>query len=90
MRKTKCPNHANHTELPSGYLPRQEVFEQLHKAGYKQKRCPSCSLYAIWHKHGEEPLGDFRDAPEIDEALVLCLCCPPTEISKEGASDADD
>lgn len=49
-----CPNAADHTPLPSGYLERDEWMERMHKT-HRQIKCEGCGLYAIWIKR-ETPL----------------------------------
>lgn len=47
-----CPNGADHTPAPAGYLAWHEWAETM-SATHQQQRCPGCGLLAIW-----EPLGE--------------------------------
>ena len=42
-----CPNEANHTPAPTGYLPYAAWADRMHRT-HKQQKCPGCGLYVIW------------------------------------------
>jgi hypothetical protein len=42
-----CPNLAEHTPQPSGYLAWHDWARRMAKT-HRQKRCKGCNLYAIW------------------------------------------
>lgn len=44
---TDCPNAAQHTPQPDGYLAWHEWADKKSKTHY-QIKCPGCDLYAIW------------------------------------------
>jgi hypothetical protein len=43
----ECPNRANHTPCPTGYLQRYEWAQEMLKT-HGQVQCPGCELWAIW------------------------------------------
>lgn len=45
-----CPNIKKHAKIPEGYCERAMWMDKKYKAGYRQKRCPNCDLFAIWVK----------------------------------------
>ena len=45
--RDKCPNRANHTEGPDGYIVWNEWVEAIAKT-HKQSMCPWCELFVIW------------------------------------------
>lgn len=48
MNVDECPDGWKlHTKSPSGYLAWHEWAEKKSKT-HKQKRCPTCKLFAIW------------------------------------------
>ena len=48
--KGVCPNIKKHSKIPEGYIECMEWMDKKYKAGYRQKRCPNCNLFAIWYK----------------------------------------
>ncbi len=42
-----CPNEAQHTPHPRGYLAHGEWAEGMART-HRQVRCPGCGLFAIW------------------------------------------
>lgn len=44
---TTCPNQAEHTDLPEGYLFRHEWANKKVQT-HDQCQCPGCGLWAIW------------------------------------------
>lgn len=42
-----CPNKANHTPMPVGYIARQEWAKKMAKT-HTQITCQACGMYAIW------------------------------------------
>ncbi len=56
-RGEPCPNAANHTPHPSGYVAHGEWAERMLKT-HKQERCPGCGLWATRvPKADQEPTG---------------------------------
>lgn len=53
LRDGKCPNEANHTYQPNGYLQWHEWAKTKIKT-HKQVRCFGCGLYQIWVKKMKE------------------------------------
>lgn len=51
MAEQTCPNGANHTKEPSGYLQWHEWAEHKSRT-HRQRRCPGCRLYKIWVPRG--------------------------------------
>jgi hypothetical protein len=49
MEEKGCPNLANHTPLPDGYIERRWEMERLGRK-HTQTKCPDCGLWAIWVK----------------------------------------
>lgn len=52
-----CPNAANHTQQPSGYVDWNRDCEAREARGEVQTQCPACGLWVIWKpapKKGEE------------------------------------
>jgi hypothetical protein len=47
LTKDTCPDKANHTPCPSGYIHWHEWAEKKIRT-HKSTRCPICGLYAIW------------------------------------------
>lgn len=43
-----CPNAAEHTPQPAGYLAWHYWAGRMYRAGHRQRRCPGCGLLAIW------------------------------------------
>jgi hypothetical protein len=43
-----CPDAAEHTPMPSGYIGWHAVAEKRTEAGQRQTRCPSCGFLARW------------------------------------------
>lgn len=43
-----CPNEAEHTDGPAGYVAWHEWAARMARTGHAQKRCPGCGLYKIW------------------------------------------
>lgn len=43
----ECPNAAEHTPMPPGYVERFEWANELKKT-HRQVQCPECHLYNIW------------------------------------------
>lgn len=43
----ECPNAAEHTEAPSGYLDYQAWATAMEKT-HRQRKCAGCNLWAIW------------------------------------------
>ena len=49
-RKTPdCPNKAEHTECPTGYVQWFEWAKKMQKT-HKCYKCPGCGLYEIWRE----------------------------------------
>ena len=48
--KGVCPNIKKHTKVPKDYISWCKFAEKKSGAGYRQKRCPNCDLFAIWVK----------------------------------------
>lgn len=68
MNKQDCPNIANHTPTPDGYIEWHDWTERAAKVA-EQKRCDGCGLWAIW-----EPKPGKR-LPKFPESTCLtCLC----------------
>ncbi len=42
-----CPNEANHTAHPLGYIAKEEWAMRKLKT-HRQERCPKCGLWKIW------------------------------------------
>ena len=57
-----CPNNANHTPMPIGYVARQEWAERMART-HTQITCESCGLWAIWlpHMEAERVLDERRE-----------------------------
>ncbi len=49
-----CPNNAEHTPSPRGYLPWHEWAEAMSKT-HRQVRCPGCGLWKVWVARGNTP-----------------------------------
>lgn len=47
-----CPNAAQHTLGPVGYVAWQEWATEM-ALTHDQSACPDCKLYVIWRKRGE-------------------------------------
>jgi hypothetical protein len=46
--KDACPDAATlHTDEPRGYIEWHEWAEKMSET-HRQKKCPTCGLYAIW------------------------------------------
>jgi hypothetical protein len=43
----ECPNSANHTQSPTGYVQWHEWAHKM-KDTHEQTKCPGCGLWAIW------------------------------------------
>jgi hypothetical protein len=53
--KAKCPNIAEHTPDPHGYVAWHDWAEEMGRT-HRQIRCPGCGLLAIWvPKKGVSP-----------------------------------
>jgi hypothetical protein len=50
---TDCPNKANHTPCPDGYIQWHEWALQKSRR-HKQIRCPGCGLLAIWVRRDKD------------------------------------
>lgn len=48
-----CPNAANHTKSPLGYLAWHEWAEKMSRR-YKQVVCDGCGRYSIWVARDED------------------------------------
>jgi hypothetical protein len=48
-----CPNKANHTPAPMGYVARQEWSKRMSKT-HRQITCEQCGLWVIWLPKAEE------------------------------------
>jgi hypothetical protein len=42
-----CPNAAEHTNGPSGYVAWQEWAKRM-KTTHRQVKCPGCGLFKVW------------------------------------------
>ena len=48
MDKEKdCPNAANHTPCPDGYMQRIAWVDRMEKT-HKATRCPGCGKWVVW------------------------------------------
>lgn len=47
VKKENCPNRAQHTKCPEGYLQWHAWAEGMGKT-HRVKRCPGCELWVIW------------------------------------------
>ena len=58
----ECPNIANHTECPDGYIARQEWAYRKGRR-HKPVRCLVCGLWAIWVRRpkGEADYGGHEE-----------------------------
>jgi hypothetical protein len=52
----ECPNIANHTKHPDGYVAHSEWAKKKMRRHF-QVACPGCGLYAIWDKQFKRMLG---------------------------------
>lgn len=55
MNSEECPNIANHTRCPDGYVARADW---AYRKGRRHKviQCPECGLWVIWRRrHKDEP-----------------------------------
>jgi hypothetical protein len=68
----RCPNLANHTPMPDGYLARQERAEELMRT-HRQTRCPGCGLWAIWVPKGQPATVVMQPAPELPADMPAAL-----------------
>lgn len=62
-----CPNKANHTPSPRGYVAWHEWAEQMQKTD-TQIACESCGLWAIWLPHVDADREIARRRAEAVEA----------------------
>ena len=42
-----CPDEANHTLQPSGYMAWQDWVNEQRKT-HRQTRCPTCKCWSVW------------------------------------------
>ena len=47
MRKRACPDPAEHTRCPEGYMAWHSWAERMSKT-HRQFRCPHCGLFEVW------------------------------------------
>lgn len=47
-KKPPCPNLAEHTRCPTGYLQWHAWAEARKKRGFTQHRCNGCGRWVIW------------------------------------------
>ena len=57
----ECPNRAEHTEGPTGYVQWHAWAERMAKT-HVQSKCPGCGLWVI-----VTPKGDGEPVPESDD-----------------------
>ena len=55
-----CPNSANHTPAPRGYLAWHEWAERMSQT-HEQRRCEVCGLWVVWVERSGNP-GELVDA----------------------------
>lgn len=65
MNAITCPNAADHTVVPVGYVERAEDAWRRLARGELAARCPGCGLFAVWAL----PPGVFPDDAPV--AVVL-------------------
>lgn len=46
--ESDCPDRDKHSPMPTGYVDRSEWAATMLTHGAAQRKCPTCSLYAIW------------------------------------------
>lgn len=46
-QERQCPNHANHTPGPDGYLDWHTWADKMAQT-HEQGQCPECKLWVIW------------------------------------------
>lgn len=66
-----CSNVDQHTPHPERQFAHEAWAEQMLRT-HKQKRCPSCGLWAIWVRRPDAP-----DLPPVEYRLdhASCGCC---------------
>lgn len=58
--KQKC----QHTPQPEGYMQWHAWADAMMKAGWRQRRCPQCGLWAIWY-------GGRKEVPLTGHSVCL-------------------
>jgi hypothetical protein len=57
-----CPNAAEHTPAPSGYVSWHEWAKRMGKT-HHQQRCPGCDLLKIWVPKSPKATPEETDQP---------------------------
>jgi hypothetical protein len=88
-----CPNGAEHTPCPTGYVDWWSWAERMNRT-HGQRECAGCQRWAIWY---QRPAGEFAPCwdcgeTKVDPALfgedeeLLCHGC---QAEREARSEAD-
>jgi len=80
-----CPNAAEHTEGPSGYVSWFEWAGRMQRT-HRQTRCPGCRLYKIWAPR--KPL-DLAPRGECEVCGEPCSTPPQCRDCAEAEGRAD-
>lgn len=62
--ESDCPNVANHTPSPRGYMAAVRWAERM-RVTHVQQQCPDCGRWAIWEERKDTIDSLTRDALEV-------------------------
>jgi hypothetical protein len=76
VKRPKKPTCHHKSPLPDGgYVAVGEAAEKLLAAGWRQARCPTCGLYAIWLDPKDSRAGraavDYVEGKDLDEMYKM-------------------
>jgi len=88
-----CPNQAEHTPCPTGYLGWFSWAEQMNRT-HGQRQCEGCGRWAIWYRRaaGEWALcwgcGETKVDPKLfdEDEELLCGGCVADRAAKDAAA----
>lgn len=88
-----CPNQAEHTPAPSGYLGWWSWAERMNRT-HGQRRCEGCGRWAIWYPRAAGEFapcwgcGEAKVDPAAfgDEEELLCAGCVADRAAKDAAN----
>lgn len=71
----QCPDRANHTEHPRGYL-NHSVWAARMSECHTQHQCPTCGFWAIWRDADGNVVHRVELRSFEREKPTGCLCVP--------------
>ena len=88
-----CPNQAEHTPHPTGYLGWWSWAERMNRT-HGQRQCTGCGRWAIWYPRAEGELalcwgcGEAKVNPALfgEDDELLCGGCVEVRAEREKAS----